>query len=122
MAKTKNKKGGSFLKWALSVLALVLAGGLIFIYGVLPGQVAKTIIGKAQQHKPLTKTPKDDGYDYKDVIFTADGGVTLSGWWMPPVGKKKPFGTVLLSHGFTKNREQVLNRAEFLVQTGYQVL
>lgn len=118
----KNRKSFLWLIGVSALVAVLLACGLYFIYGILPGKVAQTIMAKAMVHKPLAKTPKDDGYNYKDVSFTADGGVTLSGWWMPPVGKKKPVGTVILSHGFTKNREQVLDRAEFLVQTGYQVL
>ena len=120
-----NAKGQGKFPWGIGLallLVLLLAGALYFVYGILPGQVAQAIASKAAAHKPLTKTPKDDGYQYRDVSFVADGGVTLSGWWMPPVGNKKALGTVLLSHGFTKNREQVLDRAEFLVQSGYQVL
>src|SRR5258708_506977 len=41
---------------------------------------------------------------------------------MPAAPKKKALGTILLSHGAFKNREQVLNRAEFLVGMGYQVI
>jgi uncharacterized protein len=119
------KRNGSTAKgWmGAGVLAVfLLSAALFFIYGVLPDRVAQAIVSKAAVHMPLDKTPKDDGYGYRDVSFVTDDGVTLSGWWVPPVGAKKPVGTVLLSHGFTKNRDQVMERAEFLAQVGYQVL
>lgn len=108
--------------WTAILAVLLLAAGLFVIYGFLPGQVAQGIVSKASVHKPLDKTPRDDGYGYKDVSFVTDDGVTLAGWWMAPPAHKKVLGTVLLSHGFTKNRDQVLERAEFLAQVGYQVL
>jgi uncharacterized protein len=118
----KNKNGGWILKALSVLLAAAVAGGFYFIYSILPEKVAQGIDAKAQVRQPLTRTPKDDGFAYKDVGFTAADGVTLSGWWMPPAGGQKALGTVLLSHGIFKNREQVLSRAEFLAQAGYQVL
>ena len=115
MAKIRFK-----LLWI--VAALVLAEGVYFIYGVVPSKVAQSIMEKTQVQKPLTKTPADDGFKFKDVTFLAEGGITLKGWFLPPAGKKKLLGTVVLSHGVFKNREQVLSRAEFLAQAGYQVL
>ena len=110
-----------FIKWSLLSLAILLAGGLVFIYGILPGKVAQGILVKAQVRKPLDRSPKDDGFKYQDVSFMTPDSVSISGWWMVPASKKI-LGTVLLSHGVFKNRDQVLSRAEFLVKKGYQVL
>ncbi len=123
MKSTGEKKGKWFLLKTLGVLgALLLAGGLYFIYGVLPQKVAIGIAAKARIRQPLTQTPKEDGFAYSDVAFPTADGVTLSGWWMPAAFKGKVLGTILLSHGAFHNREQVLGRAEFLVKEGYQVL
>ncbi len=114
-----SKKSSIILKSVLAVLALALAGGAYFIYFIVPEKVAQTIMAKAPLHKPLSLTPKEYGLKYEDVS-TNGNGVTLSGWWLST--PKKPLGTVLLTHGVFKNREQVLTRAEFLVKNGYQVL
>src|SRR5579885_1966031 len=123
MKSLGEKKGKWFLlKTTGALLALLLAGGLYFIYGVLPQKVAQGIAAKAQVRCALTKTPKDDGFAYSDVAFPTADGVTLSGWWMPAASKGKVLGTILLSHGAFHNREQVLGRAEFIMKEGYQVL
>ncbi len=113
----------TLLKWAALGFFFLLAVGLIFIYEILPAKVAQSIAAKSQIHKPLTETPKDYGLNqYKDVTFTTSDGITISGWWIPLTSSKKPLGTVLLSHGVFKNREQVLSRAAFLSRLGYQTL
>lgn len=117
-----TKKKSIFLKVFWVISAVLLAGGLYFIYVYVPSKVALGILAKTSVHKSLTRTPMESGLAYQDVTFPTKDGITLSGWWIPALGKKKAFGTVLLSHGFTKNREQVLDRAEFLVKSGYQVL
>ncbi len=125
----KNKKSnspaskGSWLPKVLGwVVLLVLACFLVFIYFILPPKVGQSIADRAQIRKALTQTPKTDGFRYQDVSFTASDGVSLQGWWLPSAKKGKPEGTVILSHGVFKNREQVLSRAEFLAKAGYQVL
>ena len=118
---TPQNKNNHILGPALGAVALLIAGGLYFIYGILPAKVAQSIYAKAQVHKPLTENPRQQyGLTYQDVTFKDKDGVLLSGWWLPSARKGK--GTVILTHGFTKNREQVLPRAQFLVHDGYQVL
>ncbi len=119
----KNHSPLSTLKWVILLMLALLAGGLGFIYEILPGKVARSIAAKSLVRKALTETPKDYGLDhYEDVSFTTSDGITLSGWWIPVPASQKPLGTVLLSHGVFKNREQVLSRAAFLFRLGYQTL
>jgi fermentation-respiration switch protein FrsA (DUF1100 family) len=120
----KNITALSYLKWAVLAAVILLAGGLVFIYEILPGKVAQALFARSQVRKPLTETPKEFNLDnyYEDVTFNTADGVTLSGWWIPTPKLKKPLGTILLSHGVFKNREQVLSRALFLSQKGYQTL
>jgi pimeloyl-ACP methyl ester carboxylesterase len=111
-----------WLKWLLGILCLLaLLGGTVFIYILFPPVVAETIVKASDHRQPLTETPKKFGLNYEDVLIPCSEGVTLSGWWLPsPLSK--PLGTILLTHGVFHNREQVLNRAVFLVGKGYQVL
>ena len=109
------------LKIFLGVLTAIFLTGLYFIYGILPGKVAESIAARAKIHKPLTFDPGKFGLSFKSVATVSDG-VTLSGWWLPAAQNKKTRGTVLLTHGAFKNREQVFSRALFLVKSGYQVL
>lgn len=124
MNQANLKKKSHLLFWiALAVVAILAASGLYFIYYVLPEKVAEGIVAKAQVRCPLTETPKD--YDipgYQNVSFTTSNGVTLSGWWIPIKAPKKVLGTIILSHGVFKNRQQVLGRAAFLWNLGYQTL
>ena len=124
MASTGNKKLGRFISITLLViLTVAVAGGLYFIYAVVPQKVAQSIVAKGQVRQPLTESPKDYGVkDYEDVSFVTSDGVTLSGWWLPVKRPLKPLGTVLLTHGVFKNRQQVLTRALFLSKLGYQSL
>ncbi len=113
----------SILKWMILLVLVLLVGGLVFIYEVLPGKVAQALFAKSQVHKALTESPKDYGLNrYEDVSFPTADGVTLSGWWIPLSKSQKPLGTLILSHGVFKNREQVLSRAVFLSRKGYQTL
>ncbi len=123
MNPTNKKKSRPILWAAIAVVAVLWAGGLYVIYQVLPEKVAEGIVAQAQVRKPTTETPKDYGITgYQDVSFLTSDGVTLSGWWLPQKAPKKPLGTILLSHGVFRNRQQVLGRAVFLWNLGYQCL
>jgi uncharacterized protein len=123
MNRTGKETKKSWLWKAVGgVLALALAGGLTFIYVVLPEKVAQSIVAKAQIRKPLVQNPETYSLVSQDVSFVTEDGITLSGWWLPAPSGKKPTGTALLSHGVFKNREQVLTRAAMMVKLGYQVL
>lgn len=118
----KPKAADLFLRIILGIFGLLLVGGFYFTYVALPQKVAQGIMEKGKTRKPLTQSPKDYGLPYQDVSFITADGVSLSGWWLPAPSGKKPLGTILLSHGVFKNREQVLSRADFLVKAGYQAL
>jgi alpha-beta hydrolase superfamily lysophospholipase len=121
--KTEKKKNYVLLKTALGLLIALIVSGLYVLYNILPQKVAEGIVAKAQVRQPLTETPKDYGViGYQDVSFTEPNGVTISGWWLPVKSPQKSAGTILLTHGVFKNRQQVLSRAVFLWKMGYQVL
>ena len=120
------KKNPLKIRWLWVVLAAFLAltaGGLFFIYGILPGKVAQSILAKAQVRKPITQTPADYGMaHYEAVTFKTPEGIPLVGWWIPVEKKTETLATVLLTHGIFKNREQMLSRAVFLHRLGCRLL
>ena len=54
----------------------------------------------------------------RDVTFQAADGVTLRGWFRPPVNG----ATVVLAHGWGGSRQQMLSHAAVLVRNGFGVL
>lgn len=101
----------------LLALVMILAG-LAGVYFVLPARVAASLAFHPQT--PPQRTPRDYRLAYEEAVIPASNGVTLAGWWMPPASRA--LGTVVMSHGVFKNREQVMERAGFLVRAGYRVL
>ena len=96
------------MKKILLTLPLLFALFLYLIgtYLTHPNQVT---IGKAP--KMLGKV--------RSVSIPSKSGTTLSGWHLPA---KQGKGGVLLLHGVRSNRLQMINRAKFLHEEGYDIL
>ncbi len=131
-AKDKKPKGARMPAWlgaAFGVtltLAAFVGASLLAIHFLLPGKVAQSLIDRGKTPKPLQERPADLGLPFEDVRFKTSDGLILRSWWIPPSKaqmKKRPVqGTVLLTHGVYQNRSQMLARAKFLHEAGYQVL
>ncbi len=104
-----------------TAMVLLLATALFFIYGVIPDQVARGLVQAALQQNVPVKNPGQFGLKYQDVEFKTTDGINLKGWWIP-ASIRRPLGTVILTHGVFHNRDQILTRAVFLQEAGYQVL
>jgi pimeloyl-ACP methyl ester carboxylesterase len=63
-------------------------------------------------------TPADLGLEYRDVVFPADDGVLLSGWYVPA----RNDAAIVLLHGAGSTRSDVLEHAVVLARHGYGVL
>src|SRR5437660_75350 len=63
--------------------------------------------------------PSDFPYPVESITFTTTDEQTLSGWLVPADDRKK---AIVLLHGFTGNRKQVLPRARFFREQGYTAL
>ncbi len=105
----------------LGNLALVV--GLVG-FVVVVGQVAWMSAQTARHvpHPPRTggdQSPADIGAtDYEDVMFRAEDGITLEGWYIP----SRNGAAIILAHGYAGSRHQMLSRAQVLVEEGYGVL
>ncbi len=105
----------------LLITAGLAVGAITAAYLVVPHQVARGIVEAGKRPKPVTDLPSGRSMPYNDVGFVTSDGVTLNGWWIP-APKGKPAGTVILTHGLFKNRDQMMSRVEFLHRAGYQAL
>jgi pimeloyl-ACP methyl ester carboxylesterase len=71
-------------------------------------------------------TPGDFGFDYEEVTFTGGGtggiaagdGLTLSGWYIP----SQNGAAIIVLHGYSANRMQMIYRSMMLAEHGYGVL
>jgi dipeptidyl aminopeptidase/acylaminoacyl peptidase len=67
----------------------------------------------------LDQTPLEAGIEgYRDVSFTANDGITLRGWYIPPENGV----VIILAHGYAHNRLMLLPEAHFLFEQGYGAL
>lgn len=65
--------------------------------------------------------PKDFGFDYEDVEFKTEDGLTLSGWWIDNGSNK----TVIPLHGYSVSRwddTYMKETIRFFLKEGYNVL
>jgi dipeptidyl aminopeptidase/acylaminoacyl peptidase len=67
----------------------------------------------------LDRTPFEVGIEgYRDVSFTADDGITLRGWYIPPENGV----VIILAHGYAHSRLMLLPEAQLLSEQGYGAL
>jgi fermentation-respiration switch protein FrsA (DUF1100 family) len=97
----------------VSLFALYLFGGAWFI----------AYIATHPPRKRLRRTPAEFGAAYEDIQFPSRDGLPLSGWYVParPV-EGRSTGVVILCHGMSANREEVLNWAAALYERGLALI
>lgn len=106
------------LYWSLiSYLSFVV----LVIFGIGPPLTAWILIhaGTRLPDRRLKDSPADYQVQYEDVVFDAWDDVRLSGWFVPPTGRK---AIILCSHGIFRNRIEVLPRTMSLAKAGYGAL
>lgn len=84
-----------------------VAGALLAGYGgfLLVEGSRRLVRPERRPFEPLEGdplTPAEIGLSYEDLRFTADDGVTLSGWLVP--ARRETRAAVILMHGFSWNR------------------
>ena len=100
------------LQLKMKKISLILALFLtLFLY------VSGTYLSHPSQVN-IANAPKELG-KVRVVSIPSKSGATLSGWHLPA---KQGKGGVLLLHGIHSNRLQMVNRAKFLHEEGYDVL
>jgi pimeloyl-ACP methyl ester carboxylesterase len=98
---------------------LVLA--LLFVFVVAPYLFANFITraGTRPMERDLATTPGDSGLSYEDVSLRSEDSAELKGWYMS--GGDRGVSVVCV-HGLFRSRHEVLERAVFLRNEGFNVL
>lgn len=109
-------KGLNFLRdssrWACrTVLALALVSGL----GALGGA---WLLAYLMLHPPTLSTGETPSVPFEEVSFETGDGLVLWGWYL----SGRATATVILVHGFARDRSELLPEAGWLVAQGYNVL
>jgi len=84
------------------------------------GCLTNQAIGEHPEWHKIVATPSDKGCDSELVHFPSTNGISLSAWWIPAAGGHH--ADVVLAHGQSGNRSDMLGRAASLVAAGYNVL
>lgn len=106
--------------WKKIVLGVVLTVVLIVTVG-LPFTIARLVThaGTRPMDLKLTSSPADYGLDFDNVSFSSSDGVSLSGWYL---GGASSEVAIACGHGLFRSRREVLDRAAFFRQQGYDTL
>ena len=106
------------LKWA-GIVVIVLA--LVFVFVIAPFLMAQLVTraGTRPMDRGIESTPADYGVAFEDVTFLSADGVNLEGWYL---GGGERGVSVACAHGLFRSRHELLERAAWLRQTGFNVL
>lgn len=102
---------GKFLKGFIRVLGF---GAFLFV--VASWLAARWLTSPTQQ---AVAWPPELRLQHKEVAFQTPDDVMLKGWFLPRPGSSR---AVVLLHGLSANRLQLLNRAAWLHEIGFNVL
>jgi dienelactone hydrolase len=97
---------------ALTVLCVIAIGLVSWV--AIPAVVVTNVPPIASANA----TPAGRGLEYRDVRFTTEDGVPITGWYVPT----RTGAAVVLRHGAGSTRAGVLRHAEALAEEGVGVL
>ena len=94
---------------ALGALLYVFQNRMVFLAN-MPGRA-------------LTASPRDAGFDFEDVNFTASDGMALHGWFLPAqgIGARESGCTLLFAHGNAQNISTHIASVAWLPAEGVNV-
>jgi fermentation-respiration switch protein FrsA (DUF1100 family) len=101
-------------------LAIGLLASLVFTAACT--SAATQVVTYLAVHPPRERaslTPADLGLAYEDVSFNTSDGLELKGWFVPSPYSR---AAVILGHGFTRSRQEMLDIAVMLNRNCYNVL
>jgi fermentation-respiration switch protein FrsA (DUF1100 family) len=127
---TKQHRRLNWLKRVFWILTILIG---VFLLVVVPYALSWLLINHSY-HFPdpdSGKTPATFGLGYESVTFSSEPGIQLRGWFLPAQENATSFGgdstkeakgTMVLIHGLNRTRVEMLTRAVFLAQNGYNAL
>jgi fermentation-respiration switch protein FrsA (DUF1100 family) len=114
--KPQHKK--KYIYIAAVMIMILTTTGVLGVSGYVGWNLTHPV------RQQIDNTPLSVGLSYEDVVFSSRGdGLALKGWLIPSNGSNK---TVILAHGYRKNRLQsdvpALPIVKALAAKGYNVL
>ncbi len=109
-------------RWLKRLGLVALAGVLFFVFGWAPyflGGIATVRRFAYNDKENAGLDPKAVGLAYEALAFRSSDGVELKGWWVPVDGAR---GTVVLAHGLNRSRIEMVKKAPFLHEHGWNAL
>ncbi len=94
----------------------------VLVLGVLPywfAGIATTRKFQFPDKENAGLTPASFQLPFEDVAFATHDGIELKGWWVPAA---EPRGTVVLVHGLNRSRIEMVRKAPFAHEQGWNVL
>ena len=108
--------------WLKRIAATAALGFLLFAFGWVPyflAGIATTRRFQFPDKENAGLTPAAFQLAFEDVAFRSGDGVDLKGWWVPAPGAK---GTVVMVHGLNRARIEMVRRAPFVHEAGWNTL
>lgn len=105
-------------------ITVALLGGFILLTAACLSAGAVVIAYRSTHppRRPQRQTPECFGATFEEITFCAPDGVRLSGWYVPCRPERSARGLVILCHGMSAHREEVLPEAACLRKAGFAVL
>jgi fermentation-respiration switch protein FrsA (DUF1100 family) len=106
--------------WHVLLIFVVL--GALFVFLVVPWFLTRILTG-SRFHYPDPndgKTPISYGLNFRWIEFQSQDGILLKGWYIP--GPGNAHGTIIYCHGLNRTRTEMLPKAAFGHELGYNGL
>jgi alpha-beta hydrolase superfamily lysophospholipase len=108
--------------WLKRLAAAAVVGFALFAFGWAPWFLAGLATTRRFQFPDRENgglTPAAFRLPSEDVTLRSADGVELRGWWVPA---PEPKGTVVMVHGLNRSRVEMIRRAPFVHQAGWNAL
>lgn len=108
--------------WLKRIAVTAALAFILFAFGWVPyflAGIATTRRFQFPDKENAGLTPATFHLAFEEVAFRSADGVDLEGWWVPAPGAK---GTVVMVHGLNRARIEMVRRAPFVHQAGWNAL
>jgi uncharacterized protein len=102
------------------VVLVIFVGGGLYVARIARGQALSWV--HPPRNHPATNPDQMSLENWEDVTFEATDNLKIAAWFIPAQTESKDGATVILVHGLSANRGEMLNRAAILSRNGYHTL
>ncbi len=108
--------------WLRRIAVTAVVAFVLFAFGWVPyflAGIATTRRFQFPDKENAGLTPASFQLPFEEVALSSADGVNLTGWWIPAPGAK---GSVVMVHGLNRSRIEMVRRAPFVHQAGWNAL